>query len=71
MAKKDHFVALTECHLLNEAAIGEMMYYPQFQRWWESVDGVLRVWAGRTLGGDTEIPHPCASEPLADGPTRG
>ncbi|MEE8385040.1 MAG: amidohydrolase family protein [Dehalococcoidia bacterium] len=61
MAKKDHFVALSECHLLNEAAIAEMSYYPDFQRWWESVDGVMRAWAGRSLTGGQDMPAPRAS----------
>ena len=43
----DHFVALTECHLLNPRAIGETIgYYPNAERWWKSVRGVLRAWSG-------------------------
>jgi len=57
---KDHFVALSECHLLNQASVAEMGYYPDFQRWWQSVDGVVRVWAGRSL--DDEWPAPVAAE---------
>jgi hypothetical protein len=60
--KEDHFVALTECHMLNEQAIMEMAYYPGFQRWWGSVDGVVGVWAGKSLSGalsgGAEMPHP-------------
>lgn len=62
MAKKDFFVALTECHLINEATIMEIMYYPEFQRWWQSVDGVVGVWAGRKLAGGAEMPKPVAEE---------
>ena len=41
------FVALTECHLLNPAAISEAIgYYPETERWWKSVRGVLRAWSG-------------------------
>jgi predicted TIM-barrel fold metal-dependent hydrolase len=60
VAKHDHFVALTECHLLNEAALAETAYYPNFQRWWQSVDGVMRAWAGRTL--EDEWPAPRAEQ---------
>jgi predicted TIM-barrel fold metal-dependent hydrolase len=28
VANRDHFVALSECHLLNEGALAEMSYYP-------------------------------------------
>ncbi len=61
MADQDYFVALTECQLLNEAALAEIAYYPDFQRWWQSVDGVVRVWAGHTItaGG---MSRPVASE---------
>ncbi|MCZ7526907.1 MAG: amidohydrolase family protein [Acidimicrobiia bacterium] len=42
-----HFVALTECHLLNPAALSETIgYYPDAERWWKSVQGVLRAWTG-------------------------
>ena len=61
MATKDHFVALSECHLMNEASLAEMSYYPNFQRWWQSVDGVMRAWAGRTLAGGGDMPPPRAS----------
>ena len=33
MAKTDPFVAMTECHFMNEQSMAEMSYYPQFQRW--------------------------------------
>ncbi len=62
MANKDHFVALTECHLINEQSVAEISYYPEFQRWWQSVDGVVGAWAGRSLAGGAEMPHPRASE---------
>ncbi len=62
MASKNHFVALTECHLMNEASMGEMAYYPDFQRWWQSVDGVMRAWAGRDLAGGGDMPRPIAEE---------
>jgi len=48
MAKQDPFVALSECHLLNEATMAEIAYYPDFQRWMESVGGVLRAWTERS-----------------------
>lgn len=49
------FVALTECHLLNPTAIAETIgYYPDAERWWKSVAGVLRAWSG---------PNPNLSEP--------
>jgi predicted TIM-barrel fold metal-dependent hydrolase len=60
MSNENHFVALTECHLMNEGSLAEMSYYPNFQRWWQSVDAVMRVWAGRTL--EDEWPAPRASE---------
>ncbi len=51
----DHFVALTECHLLNPAALAETIgYYPDAERWWKSVRGVLRAWSG---------PNPKLGEP--------
>jgi predicted TIM-barrel fold metal-dependent hydrolase len=58
--KGRHFVALTECHLLNQSTIAEIAYYPNVQRWWQSVDGVMRAWAGRTL--EDEWPAPRAAE---------
>ncbi|MFN8544460.1 MAG: amidohydrolase family protein [Candidatus Binatia bacterium] len=60
MPSTDHFVALSECHLMNEQALAEMAYYPGFQRWWSSVDGVVGVWAGRKLSGGGDMPHPRA-----------
>lgn len=57
-ANKDHFVALTECHLINEQTISEIMYYPNFMRWWESVDGVVGAWAGKKLSQGAEMPSP-------------
>ena len=62
MASKDHFVALSECHLLNEATLGEIGYFPNFTKWWQSIDAVMRVWAGRNLAAGGEMPHPRASE---------
>lgn len=61
MARKDYFVALTECHLMNEQSLMEMSYYPGFHRWWESVDGVIRAWANRSLAGGGDMPPPRAS----------
>ncbi len=58
MADQDHFVALTECHLLNQAALAEMSYYPNFERWSGCVAGVLRAWAGRSP--EDEWPAPVA-----------
>jgi hypothetical protein len=60
VAKNDHFVALSECHFLNPATMGEIAYYPNTSRWWASVDGVMRAWSGRDLTG--EWPHPIAEE---------
>jgi predicted TIM-barrel fold metal-dependent hydrolase len=60
--KTDHFVALSECHLMNEQTMAEISYYPGFQRWWSSVDGVIGVWAGKSLAGGADMPHPRASE---------
>ncbi len=57
----DYFVALSECHLLNQQAVMEMAYFPEFQRWWQSVDGVMRAWAGRSLMGGGEMPEPNAA----------
>ncbi len=63
MSTKDHFVALTECHFMNPQTMSEIAYYPGVQRWWGSVDGVMRAWAGRDLTSeDAEWPHPIASE---------
>jgi predicted TIM-barrel fold metal-dependent hydrolase len=60
VAKNDHFVALSECHFLNPVTMAEITYYPNCQRWWGSVDGVMRAWSGRDLSG--EWPHPIAEE---------
>ncbi len=60
MSKKDHFVLLSECHLMNEQSMAEMSYYPEFTRWWQSVDGVMRAWADRSLAGGGEMPPPRA-----------
>lgn len=60
MAEQDYFVALTECHFMNPQTMSEIDYYPGVQRWWDSVDGVMRAWSGRDLSG--EWPHPIASE---------
>jgi predicted TIM-barrel fold metal-dependent hydrolase len=40
--------------------MAEITYYPNCQRWWGSVDGVMRAWSGRDLSG--EWPHPIAEE---------
>jgi predicted TIM-barrel fold metal-dependent hydrolase len=47
---------------MNEASMAEMSYYPNFQRWWGSVDGVMRAWAGRNLSEGTGMPAPRAAE---------
>jgi predicted TIM-barrel fold metal-dependent hydrolase len=60
MADSNHFVALSECHFMNPGTLAEVAYYPDNQRWWDSVDGVMRAWSGRDLTG--EWPHPLASE---------
>jgi hypothetical protein len=60
VAKSDHFVALSECHFMNPVTMAEITYYPNCQRWWASVDGVMRAWSGRDLTG--EWPHPIAEE---------
>jgi predicted TIM-barrel fold metal-dependent hydrolase len=60
MASDDHFVALSECHFMNPGTLQEIAYYPNTQRWWDSVDGVMRAWSGRDLTG--EWPHPLAEE---------
>jgi predicted TIM-barrel fold metal-dependent hydrolase len=62
VASKDYFVALTECHLMNEDSMAEMSYYPNFTRWWQSVDGVMRAWAGRNLSEGGDMPPPRAAE---------
>src|ERR1035437_4043797 len=45
MAKKDYFVAMTEFHFMNPQTMSEITYYPDVQRWWGSVDGVMRAWS--------------------------
>lgn len=60
MAEQDYFVALTECHFMNPQTMSEIDYFPNVQRWWGSVDGVMRAWSGRDLQG--EWPHPIAEE---------
>jgi predicted TIM-barrel fold metal-dependent hydrolase len=63
VASNDHFVALSECHFLNPQTMAEISYYANTSRWWASVDGVLRAWAGRDLTSeDASWPHPIASE---------
>lgn len=54
MADKDYFVAMTECHMIND--ISELMYYPGMRRWWQSVEAVVRVWTGKSLR-DIGAPH--------------
>jgi predicted TIM-barrel fold metal-dependent hydrolase len=60
MTNQEHFVALSECHFMNPVTMSEITYYPNTQRWWASVDGVMRAWSGRDLSG--EWPHPVAEE---------
>jgi predicted TIM-barrel fold metal-dependent hydrolase len=63
MARKDHFVALSECHFMNPESMHEMAYYPGFERWWKSIDGVMRSWAGgRDLAGGAAMPEPRAHD---------
>ena len=57
---EDYFVALSECHFMNEASMGEISYYPGFERWWKSIDGVMRAWADRDLHGGGAMPPPRA-----------
>ena len=59
MSDQDYFVALTECHFMNPQTMSEIDYYPGVQRWWGSVDGVMRAWSGRDLQG--EWPEPTAN----------
>ncbi len=61
MANDDYFVALSECHFMNPESMEEMSYYPNFERWWRSVDGVMRAWADRALDGGGDMPEPRAS----------
>ncbi len=46
---------------MNPASMAEMSYYPNFERWWQSVDGVMRAWADRALEGGGDMPEPRAS----------
>ena len=63
MAKSNHFVALSECHFMNPQTLAEINYFPNVQRWWGSVDGVMRAWAGRDLTSEeSEWPEPVAAE---------
>ena len=62
-AKTDYFVALSECHFMNPESMHEMAYYPGFERWWKSIDGVMRSWAGgRDLAGGAAMPEPLAND---------
>ena len=56
MADSNHFVALSECHFMNPGTLAEINYYPDCQRWWDSVDGVMRAWSGRDLTGEWPPP---------------
>ena len=61
MPNTDHFVALSECHFMNPSSMEEMQYYPNFERWWQSIDGVMRAWGGaRDLAGGEAMPEPRA-----------
>ena len=60
MAKKDYFIALTEFHFMSPQTLSEIGYYPQMKQFHDSVNGVLRAWAGRDL--DSPWPQPIASE---------
>ena len=61
MADSNHFVALSECHFMNPEAMEEMEYYPGFEAWWKSIDGVMRSWGGgRDLAGGDAMPEPRA-----------
>lgn len=61
MANTDPFVALSECHFMNPESMHEMAYYPGFERWWKSIDGVMRAWGGgRDLAGGAAMPEPRA-----------
>jgi hypothetical protein len=46
---------------MNPESMEEMSYYPNFERWWRSVDGVMRAWADRALDGGGDMPEPRAS----------
>ncbi len=62
MADRNHFVALTECHFLNEASLEEMQHFPNFARFWGSVNNIMRAWANRDLGQGGHMPRPIAAE---------
>ena len=63
MSKTDYFVALSECHFMSPEAMHEMAYYPGFERWWKSIDGVMRAWGGgRDLAGGAAMPEPRAHD---------
>ncbi|MBP1688250.1 MAG: hypothetical protein H6Q33_4393, partial [Deltaproteobacteria bacterium] len=64
MAQTDYFVALSECHLLNQQSLSEMAYYPNFGRFWEAVNTIMRAWCDRNIGQGTEMPPPSAPELL-------
>ena len=59
MADQDYFVAMTEFHFMNLQTMSEIGYYPGMQHFHDSVNGVLKAWAGRDL--DSEWPSPVAS----------
>jgi len=60
-ADKEYFVALSECHFMNPESMEEMSYYPGYERWWKSIDGVMRAWGGdRDLSGGEGMPEPRA-----------
>ncbi len=60
-ADKEYFVALSECHFMNPESMEEMSYYPGYERWWKSIDGVMRAWGGdRDLAGGDAMPEPRA-----------
>jgi predicted TIM-barrel fold metal-dependent hydrolase len=60
-ADKEYFVALSECHFMNPESMEEMSYYPGYERWWKSIDGVMRAWGGdRDLSGGEAMPEPRA-----------
>jgi uncharacterized protein len=58
--QKSPFVALSECHLLNQGTMAEIAYYPDVQGWMQSMEPVLRNWAVRSP--ETPWPTPCAAE---------
>ncbi|MFP6640706.1 MAG: hypothetical protein VCC04_10725, partial [Myxococcota bacterium] len=63
MPQDDYFVALSECHFMNPATLSEIDYFPNMQRWWDSVNGVMKAWANRDLTAeDAEWPAPIAEE---------